>query len=81
MSASSAPSCQARSWAAAPVRDLQPPGRGDLPPDQGYYAARTIPGAELLTLDTGSHLALYTHPDAAAAQTHVVEFLLARAGR
>jgi pimeloyl-ACP methyl ester carboxylesterase len=54
---------------------------GDLPPSQSYYAARAIPGAELLSLDAGTHLAIYTHPDAAAAQTHVVELLLAGAGR
>jgi hypothetical protein len=35
-----------------------------------------IPGAELLTLQTGTHLALYTHPDAAATQARVVDFLL-----
>jgi pimeloyl-ACP methyl ester carboxylesterase len=65
----------------APTLVVQGTADGDLPPSQGYYAARTIPGAELLSLDTGTHLALYTHPDAAAAQTHVVEFLLAGAGR
>lgn len=42
------------------------------------YAAATIPGAELLTLDTGTHLALYTDPGAAAAQARVVDFLLRR---
>ena len=66
---------------AAPTLVVQGTADGDPPPGQGYYAARTIPGAELLSLETGSHLALYTHPDAAAAQTHVVEFLLAGAGR
>jgi pimeloyl-ACP methyl ester carboxylesterase len=40
------------------------------------YAAEVIPGAELLTLQTGTHLALYTHPDAAATQARVVDFLL-----
>lgn len=42
------------------------------------YAAATIPGAELLTLDAGTHLALYTDPGAAAAQARVVDFLLRR---
>jgi pimeloyl-ACP methyl ester carboxylesterase len=65
----------------APTLVVQGTADGDLPPSHGYDAARTIPGAELLRLDTGTHLALYTHPDAAAAQTHVVEFLLAGAGR
>jgi hypothetical protein len=35
---------------------------GDLPPSQSYYAARAIPGAELLSLDAGTHLAIYTTP-------------------
>ena len=65
---------------AAPTLVVQGTADADLPPDQGYHAAHTIPGAELLSLDTGTHLALYTHPEAAAAQTHVVEFLLAGTG-
>ena len=64
-----------------PTLVVQGTADADLPPEHGWYAARTIPGAELLRLDTGTHLALYTHPDAAAAQTHVVEFLLAGAER
>ena len=36
---------------------------------------------ELLTLDTGTHLALFTHPEAAAAQARVVDLLLRSAGR
>jgi pimeloyl-ACP methyl ester carboxylesterase len=65
----------------APTLVVQGTSDGDVPPSQSYYAARVIPGAELLSLDTGTHLALYTHPDACAAQTHVVEFLLAGASR
>jgi pimeloyl-ACP methyl ester carboxylesterase len=65
----------------APTLVVQGTADGDLPPDHGFFAARTVPGAELLSLDTGTHLALYTHPDAAAAQTHVVEFLLKEAAR
>lgn len=64
-----------------PTLVVQGTADADLPPEHGWYAARTIPGAELLSLDSGTHLALYTHPDAAAAQTHVVEFLLAGAER
>ncbi|AEA28488.1 alpha/beta hydrolase fold protein [Pseudonocardia dioxanivorans CB1190] len=64
-----------------PTLVVQGTADADLPPEHSWYAARTIPGAELLSLDTGTHLALYTHPDAAAAQTHVVEFLLAGAER
>ncbi|MCE0761470.1 alpha/beta hydrolase [Pseudonocardia kujensis] len=50
----------------------------DVPPAHSTFAAATIPGAELLTLDAGTHLALYTHPDAASAQARVVDFLLRR---
>ncbi|GAY12941.1 alpha/beta fold hydrolase [Pseudonocardia sp. N23] len=61
----------------APTLVVQGTSDSDLPPAQSYAAADAIPGAELLTLDTGTHLALYTHPDAAAAQARVVDFLLA----
>jgi pimeloyl-ACP methyl ester carboxylesterase len=47
----------------------------DVAPAYSTFAAQTIPGAELLTLDTGTHLALYTHPDATTAQARVVDFL------
>jgi pimeloyl-ACP methyl ester carboxylesterase len=50
----------------------------DLPPVDSAYAASTIPHSRSITLDGGSHLALYTHPDATAAQQQVVEFLLHR---
>jgi len=60
----------------APTLVVQGTADADLPPEHGYLAARTIPGAELLILDTGTHLALYTHPDAATAQARVVEFLV-----
>lgn len=60
----------------APTLVVQGTADNDLPPAQSDFAARTIPGAELLTLDTGTHLALYTHPGAAAAQARVVELLL-----
>lgn len=60
----------------APTLVVQGTADGDLPPEHGYLAARTIPGAELLRIESGTHLALYAHPDAAAAQARVVEFLL-----
>ena len=47
----------------------------DLPPEQSDFAAKTIPGAELLELEEGTHLALYTNADADAAQQRVIEFL------
>jgi pimeloyl-ACP methyl ester carboxylesterase len=62
----------------APTLVVQGSADSDLPPAQSTYAAETIPGAELLTLDRGTHLALYAHPDAEGAQERVVEFLLGR---
>jgi pimeloyl-ACP methyl ester carboxylesterase len=47
----------------------------DVPPDHGDHAAATIPAAQLLPLETGTHLCLYTHPEAAAAQAKAVEVL------
>jgi pimeloyl-ACP methyl ester carboxylesterase len=60
----------------APTLVVQGTADSDLPPAQSAYAARTVPGAETLTLETGTHLALYTHPEAAGAQARVVEHLL-----
>jgi pimeloyl-ACP methyl ester carboxylesterase len=62
----------------APTLVIQGSADSDVPPAQSTFAAETIPGAELLTLDTGTHLALYTHPQAAWAQSRVIDFLLRR---
>jgi pimeloyl-ACP methyl ester carboxylesterase len=48
----------------------------DVPPEHSAEASARIPGAELLTLHTGTHLALFTHPEAAAAQARAVQMLL-----
>jgi pimeloyl-ACP methyl ester carboxylesterase len=61
----------------APTLLIQGSADRDLVPHSAHAAA-TIPGAELLTLDTGTHLALYTDPGAAAAQARVIDFLLRR---
>ena len=47
----------------------------DVTPDHSQHAAATIPGAELLLLDSGTHLAFFTHPDADAAQARAHDFL------
>jgi pimeloyl-ACP methyl ester carboxylesterase len=60
----------------APTLVVQGSADSDLPPAQSSFAADTIPGAELLTLDTGTHLALYTHPEAAEAQARAVDLLV-----
>ncbi|GEL22390.1 alpha/beta hydrolase [Pseudonocardia sulfidoxydans NBRC 16205] len=62
----------------APTLVVQGTADADLPPAHSTFAAAAVPGAELLTLDRGTHLALYIHPDAAAAQARVVDFLLRR---
>jgi len=60
---------------SAPTLVVQGTADSDVPPAHSTFATETIPGAELLTLDTGTHLALYTHLNAADAQARVVEFL------
>lgn len=47
----------------------------DVPPDHSNFAAATIPGAEHLAMEGGTHLCLFAHADAHAAQTQVVEKL------
>jgi pimeloyl-ACP methyl ester carboxylesterase len=53
----------------------------DVTPDHGEYAAATIPGAQRLIMERGTHLCLYTHPEADKAQARVAEFLRAAAGQ
>jgi len=52
----------------------------DVPPEHSEYAAATIPDAERLVMDRGTHLSLFVHPDSAAAQARVVEFVSSRSG-
>lgn len=49
----------------------------DVPPAHTEHAAARVPGARTRILAAGTHLALWTHPDAASAQAEVVDFLLA----
>jgi pimeloyl-ACP methyl ester carboxylesterase len=44
----------------------------DVPPDHSHHAAATIPGAEKIVMDAGTHLSLFAHPDAASVQAQVV---------
>ena len=60
----------------APTLVIQGTADTDVTPDHSSFAASTVPGARRLDLIDGSHLALYTHPDAADAQRQVVEHLL-----
>jgi pimeloyl-ACP methyl ester carboxylesterase len=52
----------------------------DVPPAHSDHAAAAIPAAELLALDTGTHLAFYTHPEADAAQARAIALLREHAG-
>ncbi len=61
---------------AVPTLIVQGSADTDLPPEDSAFAAATIPGARRIDLADGSHLALYTHPDAASAQQQVIDFLL-----
>lgn len=57
---------------AAPTLLVQGTVDTDVPPDHSDFAAAQIPGAELLSLDTGTHLAFYTHPDSAQTQARAL---------
>jgi pimeloyl-ACP methyl ester carboxylesterase len=59
----------------APCLIVQGAADTDVPPDYSDLAVATIPNAELLTLADGTHLAFYTHPDAAAAQARALALL------
>ena len=50
----------------------------DVPPEHGTSAAASIPGAELLELERGTHLAFFVHPDAAPAQARAATLLRGR---
>lgn len=46
----------------------------DLPPPHSYHAADTIPGAQLVEIPGGTHLALFVDPGFDDAQAAVVDF-------
>lgn len=46
---------------------------GDVPPGHSDHAAATIPNAEHLVMSGGSHICLFVHPEARAAQARVIE--------
>ncbi|MGE0026694.1 MAG: alpha/beta fold hydrolase [Thermoleophilia bacterium] len=59
----------------APVLLVQGGADTDVTPDHTEHAAATLPHAEVMVLETGTHLAFYTHPDAARAQARAAEVL------
>ena len=60
---------------SAPTLVIHGTADSDVPYSHGEFAAAQIPGAELLSLDTGTHLAFYTHPDSDEAQRRAIAVL------
>ena len=60
---------------AAPTLVIHGTADSDVPYEHGTFAASQIPGAELLSLESGTHLAFYTHPDSDEAQRRAVALL------
>jgi pimeloyl-ACP methyl ester carboxylesterase len=60
---------------AAPTLVINGSADTDVPPDHSEFAAATIPRAERLVMDRGTHLCLFAHPDAEAAQARAVAAL------
>ncbi len=58
-----------------PVLLVQGDADTDVTPDHTEHAAATLPRAEVLMMATGTHLAFFTHPDAARAQARAAEVL------
>lgn len=47
----------------------------DVPPAHSDHALAAIPGAERVTLEGGTHLAFFTHPDSAEVQRRALDLL------
>lgn len=62
---------------AAPTLVVNGDADTDVVPEYSDHAAAAIPGAQRLVMARGTHLCLFAHPDAAAAQARVVEHLRA----
>ncbi|QWF76714.1 alpha/beta fold hydrolase [Amycolatopsis sp. CA-230715] len=60
---------------AAPTLIVHGDADTDVPPDHGAHAAAAIPGARLRTVEAGTHLCLYAHPEAETVQREVTDFL------
>ncbi len=48
-----------------------------MPPAHSDFAAATIAGAQRAVMECGTHLCLWVHPEAAAAQARALELLRA----
>jgi pimeloyl-ACP methyl ester carboxylesterase len=60
---------------AVPTLVIHGTADSDVPYEHGTFAASQIPGAELLSLESGTHLAFYTHPDSDEAQRRAIALL------
>lgn len=60
---------------SAPVLLVHGTADADVPPAQTDHAESALPAAERIDLARGTHLALWVHPDAAAAQARAVALL------
>ena len=45
----------------------------DVTPDHGDHAAATIPGADFIGMEGGTHLSLFVHPEAKSVQQRVLD--------
>jgi pimeloyl-ACP methyl ester carboxylesterase len=59
----------------APALVINGDSDADVPPEHSDHAAAAIPGAERLVMARGTHLCLYAHRDAEAAQARAIEKL------
>jgi pimeloyl-ACP methyl ester carboxylesterase len=59
----------------APTLIIQGTVDTDVSPDYSAYAAATIPGARLIEIEAGTHLALFLSDDAERVQAQVIEHL------
>jgi pimeloyl-ACP methyl ester carboxylesterase len=62
---------------AAPALLVQGDVDTDVPPEHSAFAAAAIPGAELVTMPGGSHLAFFTGPGSDEVQARAIECLRA----
>ena len=62
---------------SAPALIIHGSADSDVDPEHGERAARQIHGAEHLVMNDGTHLSLFVHPDARAAQARVLELMRA----
>lgn len=66
---------------AAPCLIVQGTADSDVLPEYSGFAAERIPGAELVELSAGTHLAFWVHPDSAPVRDRAIElFRSAAAG-